>query len=674
MTEDVSHESDAQKENKLFETSYEELYQKARQMTQFAKYSDYELKERLVNLIFSLDDAHFLEEDEVEVENIEENKEEVRNYKIKNIFQHLEKSLKSVRLSKDKEFKNQVLSRKTEIIATAKDELPVIYDTQSLQDMLFKLADEMGIYNNEVFWDFELFNDKDFLRFKRDVAKAFYLTKTSFVTKIWDVITGQKKIKLDYLDPFRQIQIYPKVKKQSIIGSNYFNSKKTDLSWTFFCFGEASGTPNFIPLEQFSVYSLKSVVLSLSKTFDDIFKWSDIRYVDKKEALNKEHKNEGLLFKLVAESYLPVIKMFIVFEHIAQTLPQTPNHPLRSVHLIYFVAWAYVKWIAFMEKSLYDSEGFISPLGETGEICLDTIFERIKGQMDNELVNVNLEDDLSMFHSYFSERENVLTKIDYYKSLIPELKRRLKTLLSTLIADVINDFVSRNGYFLEYQIDERGRLTFIDLFKRRDSSIIDKILSFFKKEKEEKTEQDQVRDDKIKEEEIKPVIQISKPVQSLNDDSILYGRALDDVLTILSAVVNVFNENFEGVNKFASMAGQEEDIYHYLSVNPYFKLNEHATFQQVIQLQDCYELMFKVKRQGNDVIQAIKDKEIPRSLIHRKITLEDNIENLITTMKDSSSTLGLLSQNKEKYQEYGVLLNKLQFVHKEFAKVKSRNR
>ncbi len=673
MSEEQSTENIQSDDDPSVETNFEELFTKARSMSQFKKYSDFELKEKLVNLVFSMDDIS-IAEDEEDKEGFQ--KENLKQEKLQEIISELESSLAKGRKSKNKETKASILSRKKRILASQKSGFPILYDKRSIDQMLFKLAQDIDAYHNDIFWDFSHYSDKDFMRFRKEISNHYYLVGHHFFKKIWDRIIGQRINNIENSDPFTSFDIYPKKSRKTLYGNNYYTTRLLDESWANLCFGGNRTAEGKIPIGESYNYSLMAVITSLSQTFDDIFKWANIQFVEGsiKDDVPDEGAetpiNEGLLFKLVLDSFTPVINIFNVLDHIAFTLPLTENHPLRSMHLAYFIAWVYVRWIPFLDKTLRETKNIVTPTGETGAISLNSIFESVKSEMDNELVAVDFEQDLGQFYSYFTEREEILKKIDYYSNFIPEIKKRCKFLLSSLLGDLYRDYFEKKGYYLQYHLDERGLLRFDHLIKKDSGTVFQRLFSFFfprKKEalskkkpseKEKKTEQKEV---------YRPGHRVSISAQK---DHSSYSRTLEDLLTILSVIAPALNDNFEPENQLRRRPNTDFDIYEYLSKNPFFTNEAKVSFEQVKVLQDYYDYIFMGKSQGDSLLQDIRSSKSPRDLYPLFDDMEKTLEDLSTLIKDTSVTLGILTQNKDKYKEYSLLINKFQFVYTEYQKVK----
>ncbi|MDH4128289.1 MAG: hypothetical protein OEV44_06020 [Spirochaetota bacterium] len=675
MKEKKSTKKNVSNDEKQIETNFNELYEKARGMQEFEKYDDFELKEKLLNLVFSLDDLEIEKDDEIEGKAITE--EEKKERKFKKIILKLEHALKENSPKKSSTTqKYKIISQKYEFLGTIKESLPTIYDVDSIHSMLFKLAKSIDIYNNNIFWDFNNYNDRDFRTFKRDIKLAFYFQSGNVFTRFWDIISGQRKEKIDKSDPFSHIQIYPKDKWYPLYGSNYYKAKPLDDSWVPLCFGITNIIPSYIPLGESFKYSLLAIISNLSKTFDELFKWLNVEFTEINDADNEfsrtEHvKNEGLLFKLVSESFSSVIRVLTTFEHITTSLPLNENHPFRSNHVIYFITWIYVKWINFIEKTFKESKNYVTPDGETGKVSIKDIFDRVKNEVDEQLVEIDFEEDLSVFYSYFSEREEILKKMDYYVGFLPELKRRTKILLSSLLGDVVKDFFEKKNYLFHFHIDERGHIHFDTLIKTKGVTIIEKIVSLFKSFKKDtqiSVPLPSLQESKPKGVETAP--SVGKISYSIQKEYSSYSRTLGDLLIIVTNIATVLNENFSAENQFRTRFIKQQDKYSYLSSNTFFTENEKdVSFEQVMQIQDCFDLIFTVKTLGESIIQSIKNKEIPRILYMKTDELEESLARISVAFKDTSAALGILTQNRNKYDEYVTLLNRFQIVYTEFQKI-----
>ncbi len=656
--------------HKPIETNLDFLFQKARSLPEFKKYTDLELKEKLVDLVFSQDLA-------VNHEDKELDEEEIQEKKTSNILLKLSSTLQKDRQNKDRQIKNNILASKTETISKLKDNLSIIYDLQSINDILFKLSAEAKLYNNDVFWDFYQYNDSDIQIFKKKLSSAHYISQTSFFIKLWDIISGSRNEKIQRSDPFLNVSIFPKPKRSMIYGNNYYRSKIIENSWSTLLFGINNDFPPYIPIEQSFNYSLKGIITSLSNHFDYIFRWTDIHFIQKDPENSQpitnptsEIINEGLFFKLISESFVPIFKILTIFEHIAYSLPLTENHSLRSGHLIYFIAWIYVNWIPFLDKSLKETKNYSSSEGETGKISLKLIFDQIKNDMDNEIVSIDFEYNLNSFYDYFSEREEILKKIDYFTGYIPELKRRIKILLNTLIADHFQDYYSSKDYYMIYHIDDRGRIYFDDLFRKKRDSLLAKFLSIFQGKDKDKPKS-ALPETKKEIKEMSPQTTPQKKVSySTTKDYSSYIRILGDLISSITILTSCFNDNFSEGNKLIPHLDKKiDDKYQYLKRNPMFSTLDEVPFDQVMALQDCFDLMHTAKARGEDLEKSIKLKEIPRNINHKISFVEDTIDNLITSVKDTSGTLGILTEDKNKYQEYGELFKKLQYIYTELQKI-----
>ncbi len=674
MSEEQSTENIQSDDDPSVETNFEELFTKARSMSQFKKYSNFELKEKLVNLVFSMDDISVTEDEEGQTKESPQ-KVNIKQDKLQEIINELENSLSKGRKRKNKEIKESILSRKKRNLTSQKDGYPILYDRKSIDQLLFKLAQDIDAYHGDIFWDFSHYSDKDFIRFRKEIAHHYYLIDHHFFRKIWDRLAGQRESKIENSDPFQGFEIYPKKIRKKLYGSNYYTTRLLDESWANLLFGRNRTAESRIPIEESHNYSFLAVITGLSQTFDDIFNWANIQFTEEsvKDGLADEGAgaviNEGLLFKLVSDSFIPVINILNTFDHITFTLPLTENHPLRSMHLVYFAAWIYVRWIPFLEKTLRETKNIITPTGETGPISLTSVFESVKLEMDNELVAVDFDQDLGHFYSYFTEREEILKKMDYYSNYIPELKKRIKYLLSSLSGDLYRDYFDKKGYYLQYHVDERGLLRFDHLIRKDTRTLFQKLFSFVLPEKKELLSEKIL--DKEKKSVEKEVRRASQRVSlSLQKDYSSYSRTLEDLLTILTVIAPAFDGNFDPENQLHRRPNDEFENYEYLSNNPFFINEEKVSFDHVKVLQDYYDYIFMSKSQGENLLQDIRSNKSPRDLNPLFDDMESSLEDLSTLIKDTSVTLGILTQNKSKYKEYSLLINKFQFVYTEYQKVK----
>lgn len=660
----------------ILDKDFEEIFNKARTMNKFKMYDDYELKEKLVNLVFSINQESVEDIDEPVIE--EEKSDEEKEKHINTVISLLEDSVVKEERLKNYSRKKKIITKKNITLGSLKEQFPLLFDMDSVNRLLFKLAKEVEAYHKSIFWDFTGALSPDIKQFRREAALSLYDEDNSFFVKIWDLIIGQKNDKIEKQDPFNNMSFSPKESRKNLYGINYFKSKSNHEGWANLCFGSVHSPPDIIPLDDFYEYGMKDIFQSMSKNFDEIFEWANVKFYEtenEKEIQQLDNLvNEGLLFKLISENFMPIIRIFSVFEHITDSLPLTENHLLKPIHLLYFVAYVYYKYFNFIEKTYYDKKNYVTPEGETGIVSLHNIFFDIKSEMDHELVSVDPDKNLEQFHDYFVEREEILKKIDYFTNLLPEIKLRLKLLLSSLMAETYADYAAQKGCFFKYHIDQRGKLIFDHLVKEESEGFFNKIASLFKSNTEEIEKTETSTQFKPKQTATSKTKRIEPKISTVNithhKDYSDYSRLVDDLLTLLTSIIHTFNENFSDENHFLE-TDDKENRYDYLLNNPHFNNEEKISFDAVKNLQDYFNLMYKIKKVGEKLIESIKNFEEIIEIRNHSKDFDELLSQFITFFKDSSGTLGLLTENKDKYQEYGVLFNKFYFVHAEFKKVGS---
>ncbi len=641
--------------------NFQILFQKARNMTRFKDYSDKELKESLIKFIFSSETTPSNKKSKTDSNYKDEN-----NLNIEKVFNEIEKVFKEERTKNEaiQKYKNEILDYKKQSLEEIKTNLPLIFNSDSINKLLFKLAKKIKIYKDNIFWDFYQYKDKDFKLFKKRVTIEYYSLKTSTIEKMWYRLSGQKQNKIKQMDPFMHIVIAPFPNRKKNYGTNTFKARSQEEKWLELAFGTHQSKDKEYTINNYSELSLNNIINNLSKEFDFILSNANIKIAISEENINEA--NEGLIFKFISESFLAVIKIFTTFEHIVFSVPFTENHPLHSIHLLYFTTWCYVKWISFLEKTLYERKSYITPYGETGTICLIDIFKKIKENINDELENSS--SDLNSFYDQFHKHEQIIKNIDLYIDSIRELKKRFKSLVNSLLGDLIKDYFVQNDIILNYNIDNHGNITIDNAIKMVKGSLITKIMSFFKPIEEEKPVY--IKPDvQIQKEPLKPMSIFKEKINySTKKDYSSYRRILEDLFIITFALSKAFNDNFDLKNQFKPMY-DKVDKYSYLKSNTFFTSHKDIDFEQIMKLQDSFDGMIITKVFGEELIKEIKEKK-EQSKINTKINeIEEYLTKFYTKLKDSSGILGILSQNRANYEKYTVLLNKFYIIYTEFEKV-----
>ncbi len=666
-------------------TSFEELFKQARAMDKFSNYSDFELKDKLINFLFSGDDDFDSDFDDFRETDSKEISTDDKENKISRIFNQFEKSLqhsnqplpdKPERKTSLDLLKDSVLENKQQFLNNISEELEDITDSRSIHVTLFNLSKEIKAIHNNIFWNFDEYQDKDFVNFAKNLATKCYMVKTSFLVKLWDMISGQKLDKLDEANPFINIPIYPNVKWKPLYGTNFFKARASDDAWVNLIFGLTGPDLSELTVDNSHFFSLKQVVTSLSETFDYIFYQAKLRYFNNTteqaiQANNKNLVNEGLFYQLISEKFLPIIKVFSVIEHIALSYPLADNHPLQTCHLIYLVAWCYVNWIGFLEKTLNEKKNYVTRQGETGYLSLEGLFERIRKEVEDVLIDIDFEEDLETFQEHFTEKEKILKKIDFYVLYIPELKKRLKLLLNNLLGDAASHYLKQKNLFLRYYVKDNGHLVLQDVFRGKGETVLEKIISFFQgKSQDEQEDADGTAEHKPASASADSYKIDSKASYKPQKDYSSYSRTLGDLTLILSKILTGFNENFAPENHIKYNSKTPPDKYTYLHINPYFSnRSDEVNYAHLDKMQDCFESILTTKKLGEQVNLAIKAKENFVDLYKKIDILDDSLEKSSTLFKDTSASMGILSQDREKYEKYTNLINKFYIVYNEFQKI-----
>ncbi len=646
--------------------NFEDLFQTARGMKKFETYSDRDLKKTLINHFFS-------DNGEANSENLELANQILETKQSDITAKNDSRSTsvvgyKIIKYPVD-EFKLQVIKHKNQYMLDIHEDLIPLTETDLINALFFKLTKDIQAYHNGNVWEYQVYLNREFKEFLTEVTTESYLAKTLFPVKIWHLITGKKKAKINQCDPLLHIPVFPAVKWEPIHGTGYYQAKSLSEPWITLLYGISGIKQTQISLENSHYFSLSKLILNVSQTFDEIFSLASFLFRDQNR--NGQLTPEDLFYKHISESFLPTLKIFSIIDHVSNTITLSPKHPLYTQHLIYLMSWCSMKWVIFLEKALNETRNYETNEGQTGEISLNDVFQRIREKAEQEMEEADpLPDDkFSLTHV---EKKALVTRIDFYSQIIPELKKRLKSLLSHLVGDVISQYLQEKNLFLDYQIDDIGDLIYNKLLKSK--SPVQKSMQSAPNNRQKSANHHEDQQQAYSDSDQKMSSDSSSDSQSANatvnlDDYSGYSRILGDFIIVLTSVAAALNENFNRENQLKVSRSMEEDRYDYLRSNEYFRSqSEEFSFEQIMKIQDCFDSIFNAKKVAIQVDQAVKNNINVEDIEMNFKRTKEQLKILFDLFEGSLDDISRLSQSQKKFQKYANLIKKYNLIYTDFTR------
>lgn len=717
----------------LSKNELEELYKAARNNTAFNNYSDRELKQKLIELKY----ADKEQQSHKEPLNYPSKQPQVwinSDYLKKNIRQlNNTKDFINEGISK----RSLILINKIKQLNEIDKSIPPLLEPENIPTFFNHLISALEPLNKKDLWNYLCRKEKDLDQFRKTLSKQVYDHKTSVIKKIFNALFRKKEAAISEQDIFLHIPAIPKEDDNHLYGSNYFYAKASNLVWDLNIFGKAQlsfDANEGISLDKADCLSLYTLCEYQNKLFDDIFLLSDdlenkiqSMYAnpaqeddDKTEestkhdlffndALSKDNVKKGNngngnarinhrkieennnspkndwtaienFFQSLSEAYIPVAYIIRNIKETLDAFPLNEEHPVKAHHLLYVLSWIYFKWILYAEDAFTNEHKLVENDGNTISISINSFFIDLKQKIDRleEQIqgNTNIEEEqkeqaLSILHNLYQYMKE-------YQQLLPYLRKRIKGVLSSIIADMASDYLLKQDLFLQYKIKPSGKLYFVRLRKIMDKMAKPHPSLHQINDKEEHTQEEysDILSDEPNEEEIPEAyknLEMPKTYKPYSKDNPnvkppptpepksheIDIMPLVDLYRLIKLLNKAVNKNFHTEYQLERKQGQSKEKYQYLFERDYKK--REAAYSNVphnilMQLQDSYDTLCQIQ----DYLQKMLSPYIKENRYHiskqEANLIRNNMGDITMLIKNLTDALTVTSQVPEEFTAYSVLI------------------
>ncbi len=681
------------------------LFKKARTEKQFKSYSDSQLKAMLMDIMYSetltdgMTDTKLIE---FLKKSIVSNENKSPKYS-KSLSKY--KGRKKLKLKENLETifyqtKDEINIDKFEDINKFKNALDELDKNEKLtRSLVFEKISELSIslpsFTQKRLFDFLTKEEKDFKAFREKIIMLYYEKKTNIIIKLINFLFGLKSEKLKKYDFFKNLPGKLIKEKELIYGKNVYNALHYEEEWFFQLFGIDSSDTKIddFKIENLSKYNLKCLLEYLSEAVDYIFDNADFinAFPDHNENAGDKNIKEFIFVSMVSHKFTDVVKTVNLIQNLYKIYNFTPEHPLKSGHLIYLFCFLNYYFYDFLQRvtnknAVFNKEGI-----NTGKMSLDIIFPIIKnyyqtkldnddfdGEIEQQLQTANKQDEtanetndfdsfLEKWQSEFStempeeEKQSasvdlreiatrIVKYVDDYYEIFNHLKIRFRKLISSSLADIVSNYLEKEHIYIDYEMNDKGHLVFDPetmVGKKKEKVTVDSLLDESEKVSagNDKNEA-QSESDEMGNEAVNPVA----------NDTEIDVMPYVDCFKSLEDIIDIFNRNFSPQNKFKLTDKSNQKRYDYLKQRNYLKngdkSGEKVPFDMLIKLQNCYDTLVISKNKLEEVIMPLVRKKsfyIDRAL---GIELRDVISDVAYVFKDITEILSEISEHKEKFDDY----------------------
>ncbi len=632
------------------------LFIAARKIPKFDNYTDSELKDKLINLMYSDSfSMSMLEADPSQLEALLDFEDQPSyDMDVSKRFQ-----------TKGFNRKIQLIGKKQETIKNYLEDIKnELIDEDNLSEILLQYFAEIESYADGDFWTFYEERDKEFAQFREAIQHQYYKLRTNIFVRFIDRLFGLQKGKLVQYDIYIHIPMPLVSPSQPIYGFNAEESMMHNSPWL----NEFQGSVRLEKINNFDVdmlseYSLLDIIRIFSFVFDEIMLDAELEGRSVATAGKRSNYNEIMFIHHLSAGFSRVLKVLFLIEKIQQEGNTLGHSLLRSGHVLYPLGWMYYKWLPELDRAYNEKINFSTEEGPTGALSVKDLFIKLKRVIARGEKKANLSPEKRRLLTESQERLKYHLQI--YPQIQTHLKNRIKICMKHVVGDISKDFFLRQEILLEYLLEKSSKMhiTTFTKFAPDQFHIEDGFSSGSEKGK---------RGDGQSSRSVDTDSGVTDVTAASSDPNLVDVMLFLDLQKILGNIVRSINACFSQENQLVHTKVEDDAKYNYLQGREYFShgdsTQDMASFETIKNLQDLFDQLSEIHQTLQQVLEPYVKRQKFFITQDEAKPMKETITDISLIFRDVTELLKELNEQPEGFKQYAEQVKQFFNVNNKLVK------